>query len=228
MIFKFKNTGIEWFLICLLSLSWINICCAKDSKIQPKDLEYKGAFRLPEGSNGTDWSYSGNSLTYYPKGDPKGKNDGYPGSLFGTGNDTHLFVSEISIPAPKISKSKNVSELNIAKTIQPFSNVFKDVVGYLEQPRVGLCYLESKDESADGRIYFSIGLHLQETGFDPSHGSFRLNLSKPKLSGLVTFKNYSGYITNDYMCEIPKVWADANAKGHVLATGRGREGILSL
>ena len=86
-------------------------CGAQDNRIQPNNLEYQGAFRLPEGSNGTDWSYSGNALTYYPKGDPKGAKDGYPGSLFGTGNDTHLFVSEISIPIPKISKDKNVNEL---------------------------------------------------------------------------------------------------------------------
>ncbi|MCK5311255.1 MAG: hypothetical protein KAJ62_04055, partial [Desulfobacteraceae bacterium] len=114
--FKLKTIGIECILILVISLHWTMVCCAKDRRIHPKDLEYKGAFRLPEGSNGTDWSYSGNALTYFPDGDPQGKQDGFEGSLFATGNDTHLFVSEITIPTPKISKNKRVGELNTAKT----------------------------------------------------------------------------------------------------------------
>ncbi len=222
MVFKLQKIGFRWILISLLSLGWLNVCHANNIRINPNDLEYKGAFRLPQGSNGADWSYSGNALTYFPQGDPKGKNDGFPGSLFATGNDTHLLVSEISIPVPK--KTKQISKLNTAKTIQPFTNLFGKVIDYIEQPRVGLCYLNSKDKSKKGKIHFAIGLHLQDTGFDPSHGSFGLNLSKPEHSALKVFGSYSGYVTNDYMCEIPKAFADANTKGQVLATGRGREG----
>jgi hypothetical protein len=219
-----KTLQVECTLILLISLHLTMVCCAQDTRIHPKDLKYLGAFQLPEGSNGTDWSYSGNALTYFPKGDLQGKKDGFPGSLFATGNDTHLFVSEISIPAPKISKNKRVGELNTAHTLQPFTNVFKGVIDYLEQPRVGLCYLPSKLKSGKGRIHFSLGLHLQDTGFDPSHGSFKTDLSNLQHTGLFTFDNYSGYVTNDYMCKIPKAFADANTKGQRLATGRGREG----
>ncbi|MCP3900262.1 MAG: hypothetical protein GY707_11185, partial [Desulfobacteraceae bacterium] len=222
--FNYKTWGMGFAIVLVISLQWIIPCSAGASRINPKDLEYKGAFRLPQGSNGTDWSYSGNALTYFSKGDPKGKKDGFEGSLFATGNDTHLFVSEITIPKPVISKNKRISELNIAKTLQPFKNVFGKVVDYLEQPRVGLCYLSTQGKPEQGRIHFSIGLHIQETGFDPSHGSFGLDLSNLRISGLTAFKNYSGYVTNDYMCEIPKTWADTNLKGYVLATGRGREG----
>jgi hypothetical protein len=31
------------------------LCYGEESKIFPENLEYLGAFRLPEGSNGTDW-----------------------------------------------------------------------------------------------------------------------------------------------------------------------------
>jgi hypothetical protein len=218
---KFK---VKYILILIILLQWTMACYAENTRINPKDLEYKGAFRLPEGSNGTDWSYSGNSLTYFPKGDPKGKQDGFGGSLFATGNDTHLFVSEVSIPTPKVSKNKRVGELNTAHTLQPFTNVFKGVIDYLEQPRVGLCYLPSKLKSGKGRIHFSIGLHLQDTGFDRSHGSFETSLSNLKLEGLWIFGGYSGYVTNDYMCKIPEAFANANTRGQLLATGRGREG----
>ena len=221
---KSKTVGMGLIFVLIISLHWTMLSYAWDNRINPKDIEYKGAFRLPEGSNGTDWSYSGNAMTYFPKGDSQGKKDGFPGSLFATGNDTHLFVSEISIPTPKISKNKRVAELNTARTLQPFTNVFKDVVDYLEQPRVGLCYLAPQTKSGKGKIHVSLGLHLQETGFDSSHGSFETNLSNPQFLGLWTFGGYSGYVTNDYMCEIPKAFADANTKGQVLATGRGREG----
>jgi hypothetical protein len=214
------HTGLTFILVT--SLCWAFPGYATGNKIQPGNLGYKGAFRLPPGSNGTDWSYSGNALTYFPKGDPGGQSDGFPGSLFATGNDTHLFVSEISIPIPK--KSKQISDLNTAKTIQPYTNIFGGMVDYIEQPRVSLCYLPPGPDSKKGRIHFSIGLHLQETGFDPSHGSFGLNLSNPEPSDLQTIKKYSGYVTNDYMCRIPKAFASSFTKGYVLATGRGREG----
>ncbi len=51
-------------------------------RINPGDLEYKGAFRLP---NGPEWEYNGYALTYYPKGDPYGNVDGYTGSLLSWG-----------------------------------------------------------------------------------------------------------------------------------------------
>ncbi|HEB65181.1 MAG TPA: hypothetical protein ENJ02_06550, partial [Chloroflexi bacterium] len=41
-------------------------------RIQPEDIVYLGAFRLPEASGGSSWEYSGQGLTYDPQGDPAG------------------------------------------------------------------------------------------------------------------------------------------------------------
>ncbi|MBN1257687.1 MAG: hypothetical protein JXA52_08280, partial [Planctomycetes bacterium] len=71
--------------------------------IQPDDLEYRGAFRLPDGPEEYAWLWSGQALAYFPEGDPGGEADGYPGSIFGTGHDWNQYVSEISIPQPVIS-----------------------------------------------------------------------------------------------------------------------------
>lgn len=57
--------------------------------LQPADLVYQGAFRLPEDPGGIGWEWGGEALTYYPEGDPHGPADGFPASLFGTGNDTY-------------------------------------------------------------------------------------------------------------------------------------------
>ncbi len=214
-------------LACLLALgvlAFATPCPAGDARIQPEDLEYLGAFRLPQGSGERDWTYSGNAATHVPEGDPKGPEDGFPGSLMATGNDTHLLVSEIGIPAPKIPTHKRVDALNTARTLQPFQDVFGPITGPMEQPRVGLSYLPSRSDKRTGRIHFGLGLHLQDTGFDPSHGWFETDLSSARPAGPWVFDGYSGYVTNDYLCEIPRAWADTHTPGQVLAAGRAREG----
>ena len=85
--------------------------------IQPTDLAYLGAFRLPDGPEEIGWEYSGAAMTYYPDGDPDGPADGYPGSIFGTGHDWNQYVSEISVPVPIISPDRNVDDLNTAITL---------------------------------------------------------------------------------------------------------------
>ena len=95
-----------------------------DQRIYPKDLIYRGAFRvpMPDGEE-YGWAYGGGGLSYYPKGDTDGPNDGYLGSLFGMGHDQRNYVTEITIPKPKISSLKRVSDLNTARTLQSFKDL---------------------------------------------------------------------------------------------------------
>lgn len=105
--------------------------------IQPEDLIYRGAFHLPDAASASvtkSWEWGGYALTSRSNGDPHGKDDDYPGSLFTTGHAWEHQISEISIPRPVISNSKNLGDLNIAQTIQPFRDIFN--VGHLEIPRV--------------------------------------------------------------------------------------------
>lgn len=194
-----------------------------DLRIHPNAMVYLGAFRLPEYED-LGWTYGGNALAYYPGGDPTGAADGYPGSLFGTGNEQQLFVSEISIPAPVISPTRNLAELPTATTLQPFTDVFAHLIGYIEQPRAGLTYLPAQTGQDQGKIHFCYGLHLQDTAFESSHGWFNTDLSNPQTAGAWVFDGYTGYITNDYLCDIPTEWADMYTPGQYLATGRAREG----
>ena len=52
-------------------------------RLSADEVEYVGAFRLPEGDANSDWTFSGYGLTYYPEGDSQAPDDGFPGSLFG-------------------------------------------------------------------------------------------------------------------------------------------------
>lgn len=189
--------------------------------IQAQDLIYRGYFRLPEGSGGSDWDYSGHGLTYYPEGDPGGDSDGYPGSLFGFGHDHQLYVSEINIPAPMITSDPMTA--NIAVTIQPFSNLTDGIFRAEEMviPRAGIAYLAQPQP----RLHFTFGQHIQD--FEVSHGWAGLDLDRPEAQGPWVFDGYTNYVTNDYLFEIPPDWAQAIAPGPLLASGRAREGLWS-
>ncbi|MFC1923113.1 hypothetical protein ACFLY4_07475 [Chloroflexota bacterium] len=194
--------------------------------IQPANLVYLGAFRLPEGSNDSTWEYSGYAMTYYPDGDPDGPDDGFPGSLFALGHDHHQLISEISIPPPVNSPAKNLSELNTAGTLQPFNDITGGEFGYLEIPRTGLEYLPPQGEQPSGKLYFCWGQHM-EFEFVPTHGWSEIDLAAPQPAGLWSIGDYPNYITNDYLFEIPEAWAAINTPGLRLATGRFRDGTWS-
>ena len=56
--------------------------------VQPANLTYLGAFRLPgDGERPLTFAYGGSAMTFNPNGDPSGPADGYPGSLFVSGHD---------------------------------------------------------------------------------------------------------------------------------------------
>lgn len=192
-----------------------------NSVIQVTDLEYLGAFRLPEASGESSWEYSGRGLTYYPAGDPQGSVDGFQGSLFGVGLDQQNFVSEISIPVPVISR--NLDDLNTAETLQPFADITEGMFGETDIPRLGIQYLPAAEGGAEGRIHFVHGKHFQD--FQPSHGSSSLQLSEPDAVGPWIFDGYTNYVTSDYIFEIPAEWAQYIPGSPRLATGRFREGI---
>ncbi|NQV00414.1 MAG: hypothetical protein HQ538_06770 [Parcubacteria group bacterium] len=193
--------------------------------IQPSDLVYKGAFRLPAGADGDDgprgWSWGGTAATYYPSGDPSGASDGYTGSLYGTGHDVYKNISEINIPSPVISSSKNLSDLNRAQMLQEFRDII--ITGETELPRVGLAYLGKQGSQSSGKLYFGWGEHFQEEN-DNTHGWMDVNLSSPQRKGDWRIDSKSAYSTSDYIFNIPSNWAASNTPGKLLATGRYRDG----
>ena len=192
--------------------------------IQPGDLEYVGAFRLPGAEDGMGWEYGGAAMTYYPDGDPDGPADGYPGSIFATGHDWYQRVSEISIPAPVISPGKNADDLSTATTLQDFQDVRADLFGEMEIPRAGLEYLPPQGEQTTGKLYFAWAQHMGEGETNPSHGWSELDLSDRRTAGPWRIGDYWNFVTGDYIFAIPQAWADANTPGMYLATGRFRDG----
>ncbi len=197
--------------------------------IQPDDLTYLGAFRLPDRAAGApdeeSWEYSGQALTYRPDGDP-GNTDGHPGSLFGTGHDVYNYVSEISIPVP--STSRDLEQLNVATTLQGFNDVRGGLFdGLTEMPRVGMQYLPAQAGQTSAKLHLAWGAHHHDEGSStdtPSHAWCDLDLSVPNTQGAWWIGDAPLYRVNGYIFEIPQEWADTYAGGARLATGRYRDG----
>lgn len=218
-------TAVIVFFAMVCFIKTPGVSASASTRLQPSDLTYLGAFRLPDGVPGftvQSWQWGGYAMTYYPDGDPGGANDGYPGSIFGTGHAWEYQVSEISIPVPVISASKNLSQLNTAGTLQSFREIMD--VGTLEIPRVGLVYLPRQGSQSTDKLYFSWGQHMAEANH-MTHGWCELNLTNPKIAGSWYIDcPHNEYNTNDIMFEIPASWAAANTPGKLLASGRYRDG----
>lgn len=195
-------------------------------RLSPSDLVYKGAFRLPGASGGSSWVYGGDALAYCPGGDPGGPADGYTGSLYGIGHDWQKYVSEVTIPTPRLPTG-GLGTLRTATTLRPFRDV-RSGVGSLsvlqEMVRVGMVYLPAQGAQTSGKLYLCWGAHLQEDTGDrvASHMWCERNLTGSR--GAWYVGNYSPYSVNDYMFDIPKGWADRYVGGRRIATGRFRDG----
>jgi len=192
----------------------------------PYHFTYVGAFRLPDGSGGSDWGYSGEAMTFFPMGDHTGLIDGYPGSLYASGHAWQNFISEFNIPVPVISATKNPEDLNPAATLRPFTDV-RAGVGSLnvlqEIVRIGMLALPAQGAQTTPKLYLSWGAHFQEDAQNvASHMWCDMDFSNR--AGAWRVGDISLYSVNDYMFEIPAAWADAHVQSRYIATGRFRDG----
>lgn len=220
-----------WFMfVVLVLLGGINSVAAQTALIQPEDLTYLGAFRLPEGTVRPDtFEYGGGAMTFNPNGDPAGAADGFPGSLFVTGHDRLAYgelpdgsrVAEITIPVPLLAD--HPAGLNRASYLQPLTDVAAGFfVGLDEIPRVGLAYLNRPETGP--LLHITWGQHFQPDDPAPSHAWFSPNLGQANMQGSWFVAPEYPYSANDYLFEIPADWADTYLGGRYLATGRFRDG----
>lgn len=196
--------------------------------IQPDDLQYLGAFRLPDGQDRPfTFEYGGNAMTLIPR---QSTNGDLPGGLVITGHDRLAYgemtngsqVAEVSIPQPM--NSEDVYALPMAEILQPFEDVAEGhFAGLDELPRIGLTYL---DHSETGPlIHIAWGAHFQEDeAFRPSHGWFNTDFSNPDFQGEWYLEGVDLYSANGYLFTIPQEWANQYANGMQLGAGRYRDG----
>jgi hypothetical protein len=145
-----------------------------------------------------------------------------------------MWVGEISIPAPVISVTTNIEDLNMATLLRGFTDI-RSGIASLEQLYAnrmvlycGLEYLPAQGSQSSGKLYACFGDHFHDEGspqYTPTHMWTDLDLQSNH-SGAWWISTQSLYSVNQYMFELPASWADANANtaGRYLVTGRHREG----
>ena len=199
----------------------------------PSGIEYKGAFTLPE-----SFAYGGDALSYNPNGDGGqsggGSTDGYAGSLYISDINLpdHGFCAEVTIPAPLISVSHNIDDLNEVSIIQSAFNIRPDNVNawgdYVDIWRSDFEYVPEKNQ-----LYSSWSIYYTVT--DVKHSSISF-CDPDDLSGSTKYGAWyvgaqdelpNDKMLGDYLFQAPQSWADTNTSGRALINGRYREGGLS-
>jgi len=88
-------------------------------RLQPADVSYLGAFRLPgDGERPETFAYGGNAMTFDPGGDSAGSDDGFPGSLFITGHE-RMPYGERHKDCSRVSTRSRGSGCSISMTPPP-------------------------------------------------------------------------------------------------------------
>jgi hypothetical protein len=183
-------------ILLLVAAAGFAASAAPDTQplIQPQDLQYVGAFRLPSGATEqTSFSYGGTALAYNAGND----------SLFIVGHDVHQRVAEISIP--QVVNSSSLSALPTATLRQNFADVLEgrgSQIGSGSDVKIGgmlvngnsliiSAFLYYDGSGSQTLSHFKSGLNLATTG--DVQGPYRLGSAG------------AGYVSG-YMTPIPPEW----------------------
>jgi hypothetical protein len=185
--------------------------------LHQSNLEYVGAFRVPNGQFGDDqydtFSYGGTALAFNPANH----------SLFLVGYDQD--VANISVPQ-SIVNSSNLDDLSTATVSQPF----RDVLDYI--PNNTLASQPNPNAIGGlavvgGRLLGSVYNTYDGNGTAPD-AHFRLsslNLATASLSGYYQVGNAGGGYTSGYMTPVPAEWQ--SALGAPYLTGQADLNVIS-
>ncbi len=181
--------------------------------LQRGDLNYVGAFRLPQTKSGVSWfSYGGTALAFGPKNN----------TLFLVGHDHHQAVAEIQIPKT-IVKSNRIQNLPTAKVRQPFTKIIPRIPHYklTGNPKIGGLLVHNEKLLGTVYIYYDASGRARESHFSLDS----TKLASAKVEGLFQIGDLGAGVVAGYMGQIPKAW---QAKfGAPLLTGQAGIPIVS-
>jgi hypothetical protein len=205
-------------------------------RLQPADLTYVGAFRLPE-----DFNWGARGLTYYPDG-----NRG-TGSLLATGfellyDPAHpgescwapswncsAFFGEVTIPTPAIKT--NWEDLPEATLVSPMTSFDGGLASTVHREYVfvsDLEYVPRQGSQARDKLYGAINLWYAEgvAGSDTFNTIWFADLDGTNARGMFHVgpveTPYHGRKMGAYLFSVPDWYADRYLGGRTLVTGRAR------
>jgi len=205
-------------------------------RLQPADLTYEGAFRLPE-----DFNWGALGLSFYPDGDEGA------GSLLVTGFeslydpahpgeacwdpawDCYAFFGEVAIPTP--AEEANWEDLPQANFVTPLTTFDGGLASTVHREYLfvsDLEYVPRRGSQASDKLYGSINLWYAEgvAGEDTFPTIWFANLDRTDAQGMFHVgpedTPYHGRKMGSYLFSVPEWYADEYLGGRALVTGRAR------
>jgi hypothetical protein len=166
---------------------------ASDPLLQQPDLQYLGAFKLPQGTiGGSRFSYGGTTMAYNPA----------KSSLFIVGHDWDQMVAEITIPEPV--NSTNIADLNVATVLQPFTDPSEGKMATVDNGTIKVGGLLV----SNGKLYGSVYSYYDADGSQVlSHYVSSLDLSQTgDVQGMYQVGTVGAGFVSGYMTHIPSDW----------------------
>ena len=159
--------------------------------LQLSDLQYLGAFRLPNGTTDqTSFAYGGTALGHNPANN----------SLFLVGHDWYQLTAEISIPA--LVNSTNLNSLHTATLLQTYTDVTNGKASNVGSGTYKMGGLLPHG----GQLYSTVYLYYDASGSQTlSHYVSSPNLSLHNAQGPYQVGSWAG-IVSGYMALIPSEW----------------------
>lgn len=167
-------------------------------RIQYADLQYLGAFRVPNGSYGDSrFGYGGTALAFNPINN----------SLFVVGHNSQQQVAEISIPV--VVNNTDIEQLNFASVLQNFADVTDGLrTQYL--PDVNGSKVGGLLVDGNRLVWSAFEYYDGASDAQYSHGLSGLNLADPAdAQGMYRVgKTINPGFVGGYMCDVPDGWQD--------------------
>lgn len=202
-----------------------------ENVLTQENFVYLGAFRMPDTKiDGHQFGSRGQQLAYRADGDSAGPNDGFPGSLFTVAQEN--LVTEISIPKPVVSATKDPADLPIARLVHPgFVDITEGCRESLDLGNGanmgGLFYMDAQLGQDDPKLYWSAYRYYNVASEDlAGFGWSSADLDSPEaqcLWHLGPFNSEDNVFhvnkTAGYIFDAPQNWADQFLEGKPLIAG---------
>ena len=177
------------------------------------NLQYVGAFRVPDGTIGaSSFSYGGTAITYNPANN----------SLFAVGMPYQQAVAEIAIPS-SIVNSTNLNNLPVATVLQPFTSILPRIPNNPSSVTSGGGYEAIGGLMVDNGQLIGTAFNTYDASGSAMVSHFELsslNLASASVSGLYQVGTMGGGFVGGYMTPVPSEWQ--SALGAPFLTGQGR------
>jgi len=190
--------------------------------LQPSDLTYQGAFRLP-----SDLNWGSRGMSYYPGGDEGS------GSLLVTGFDQNTpEFAQVSIPTPTTADDwQDLPEATMLTSMTNFdgglvASYDSEYESFSEHTVVsGIAYVPQRGSQTSDKLYGSIDFWYGV--IDESHPTIWMTeINGSNARGLYHVGPwelpYHGNKSGDYLFSVPQWYADMYLGGRILVTGKTR------